>query len=241
VVDGGYAKRPFLRAARRDGWVVVGRLRQDAALFSLPLPKPASQPGPPATYGKQRLSLAKRAGQQRGWQQVECVQYGQRVSKTIKTFLATWRPAGGLIRVVLVQEDDGWVAFFCTKAEATAREVLEAAADRNALEQTNKDVKEVWGAGQQQVRNVHSNEGCFNLNLWLYSLVEAWAWERPAEELVDRSASPWDSAPRRPAHQDKRKAVQREVLQRAIQEALAGRPNKERFRALAERLLELAA
>jgi hypothetical protein len=241
VVDGGYAKRPFLRAARRDGWVVVGRLRKDAALFSLPLPKPASRPGPQATYGKQRLSLAKRAGQQRGWQQVECVQYGKKVSKTIKTFLATWHPAGGVIRVVLVQEDEGWVAFFGTKAEASAREVLEAAADRNALEQTNKDVKEVWGAGQQQVRNVHSNEGCFNLNLWLYSLVEAWAWERPEEELVDRSASPWDSEPRRPSHQDKRKAVQREVLQAEIQEALAGRPTKERFRALAERLLELAA
>jgi hypothetical protein len=35
------------------------------------------------------------------------------------------------------------------------------------IEQTNKDVKEVWGARQQQVRNVQSNEGCFNLNRWL--------------------------------------------------------------------------
>src|SRR3954470_12488744 len=241
VVDGGYAKKPFLRPARKDGWVVVGRLRKDAALFGLPLPKPPTRPGPQPTYGKGRLSRALRAGHKRGWQQVECVQYGETVQKTIKTFLATWHPAGGVIRVVLVQEDDSWVAFFCTRAEATAQEILEAAADRNALEQTNKDVKEVWGAGPQQVRNVHSNEGCFNLNLWLYSLVEAWAWERPEEELVDRSASPWDSEPRRPSHQDKRKAVQREILQAEIQEALAGRPNKERFRALAERLLELAA
>ena len=69
-------------------------------------------------------------------------------------------------------------------------EILEAMADRGAVEQTFKDVKEVWGAGQQQVRNVYSNEGCFNLNLWMYSLVEAWAWERPEEELVDRSRQP---------------------------------------------------
>src|SRR5262249_9181800 len=40
VIDGGYAKRPFLRPALPDGWVVVGRLRQDAALWSLPEPKP---------------------------------------------------------------------------------------------------------------------------------------------------------------------------------------------------------
>src|SRR3954470_2607188 len=115
VVDGGYAKRPFLRAAQEGGWVLVGRLRKDAALFALPLPKPPSQPGPQPTYGKGRLSLAKRAGHKQGWQQVECEQYGERVTKTCKTFLATWKPAGGVIRVVLVQEDDGWVAFFCTR------------------------------------------------------------------------------------------------------------------------------
>src|SRR3954454_10946709 len=145
VVDGGYAKGPFLKAARQGGWVVCGRLRKDAALWSVPESKPAGRRGPQATYGKQRRSLAKRAGHQQGWQQVTCVQYGERVTKTIKTFVATWRPAGGQIRVVLVKEDDGWVAYFCTKPEATAQEVLEAAADRGAIEQTFKDVKEVWG------------------------------------------------------------------------------------------------
>jgi len=240
VVDGGYAKRPFLAPARRGGWVVVGRLRKDAALWSVPGPKPKGRRGPAPTYGKQRICLAKRAGHPQGWQQVQCVQYGAVVTKTIKTFLATWRPAGGLIRVVLVQESDGWVAFFCTKPEATAEEILEAAADRNALEQTFKDVKEVWGAGQQQVRNVHSNEACFNLNLWMYSLVEAWAWEQAEERLVDRSACPWDREPRRPSHNDKRKALQREVLQAEIQEVVSARPTRQRMRALARRLLELA-
>ena len=75
----------------------------------------------------------------------------------------------------------------------------------------------------------------------MYSLVEAWAWDRPEEELVDRSASPWDSEPRRPSHADKRKALQREVLRAEIQEALSGRPTKQKIRELAERLLDLAA
>jgi hypothetical protein len=114
-------------------------------------------------------------------------------------------------------------------------------ADRGSLEQTNKDVKEVWGAGQQQVRNLFCNEGCFNLNLWMYSLVEAWAWDKQQEELMDRSASPWDSEPRRPSAADKRKALQRQVLQREIQEALSGRPNKGKIRELAQRLVEMAA
>lgn len=243
VVDGAYAKRPFLRPAQQQGFTVISRLRKDAALWSLPAVVPPSQRGPgrPPTYGKQRLSLAKRAGQTRGWQEVECVQYNHKVSKTIKTFLATWKPAGGVIRVVIVKEENDWLPYFSDDPEVTAEEILEAMADRGAEEQTFKDVKEVWGAGQQQVRNVHSNEGCFNLNLWLYSLVERWAWERPEEDLVDRSASPWDSEPRRPSHADKRRALQQEVLRREIEAALAGRPSKEKMRALAERLLALAA
>ena len=242
VADGGYAKRPFLKAARQEGFTVVSRLRKDAALWSLPLPtRRPGQRGPLPTYGKQRIDLAKRAGQARGWQAVECVQYGERVTKAYKTFLATWRPAGGVIRVVLVKEEAGWVAFFGTDPEATVVDILEAMADRGALEQTFKDVKEVWGAGQQQLRNVYANVGAFNLNAWMYSVVEAWAWGRCEEELVDRSASPWDAEPRRPSHADKRKALQREVLRQEIEAVLAGPPDQERFRELADKLLDLAA
>lgn len=245
VVDGGYSKKPFLRSARKDGVVVVGRLAKNAALRTLPDPPPLPparrRRGRPPTYGKQRIVLRLRAGHTEGWQQVTCRQYGRDVTRTVKTFLATWRPAGGLIRVVLVKEEDGgWRAYFCTKASASVREVLEAAADRGALEETNKEVKEVWGAGQQQVRNREASIGCFNLNLWMHSLTELWAWNRPQEELVDRAASPWDSQPRRPSHADKRKAWQREVLRADIEAALAGQPNKQEIRALAERLLAMA-
>src|SRR5205085_1087892 len=108
VADGAYAKRPFLQPARQEGFTVVSRLRKDAALWSPPpTTRRQGQRGPLPTYGKRRLDLAKRAGQTRGWQQVECVQYGERVRQTYQTFLATWKPAGGLIRVVLVQEERG--------------------------------------------------------------------------------------------------------------------------------------
>jgi DDE superfamily endonuclease len=241
AVDGGYAKRPFLLPARKEGWVVCSRLRKDAQLWDLPATeRKPGQRGPMPTYGKNRICLAKRGGQKRGWRQVECVQYGAMVTKTIKTFQATYRPAGGMIRVALVLEEDGWVAFFCLNPNATAVEMLEAMADRGALEQTNKDVKEVWGAGEQQVRNLFSNIGAFNLNLWMYSLVEAWAWDKEEEDLVDRSQSPWDNEPRRPSHRDKRKALQREVLHGEIEAVLSSRPNAEEIRALTQRLLDMA-
>jgi hypothetical protein len=240
VVDGGYACRPFLDAAREAAFTVVGRLRKDAALFGLPGPRRPGRRGRPRIYGEDRISLAGRAASPHGWEEVECEQYGEVVAKTVKSFLATWRPARGAVRVVIVKEEDGWLAFFCTGPDATAAEILEAAADRNALEQAFKEVKEVWGAGEQQVRNVQSSEACFNLNLWMMSIVEAWAWGMPEEELVDRDGSPWDNQPRRPSHADKRKALQREALREEITEGLRGRPTKGEIRGLIERLLARA-
>jgi hypothetical protein len=241
VADGAYAKAPFLKPLLKKGVVVVSRLRKDAHLSGMPQPKRQGQRGPAPIYGKNRVSLAKRAAAKGGWQSVACVLYGKSVVKTVKTFLATWRPVGGAIRVVLVKEEDGWLAFFCTDTTASIEDILEAVAARGSIEQTFKDVKEVWGAEQQQVRHVYACVGAFNLNLWMFSLVEAWAWNRSEEELSDRSRCPWDSKPRRPSHADKRKALQREALHAEIEAVLAGRPTKGAFRELAQRLLDRAA
>jgi hypothetical protein len=241
VADGAYAKRAVLRAAKDNGVVVVSRLRKDAALRGLPAEPPAGQRGRKPTYGRPVISLAKRAGHHHGWQTEDLVLYGQAVTKTYKTFLATWRPAGGVIRVVLVKEATGWVAFFGTKPEATPAEILAAVADRGALEQTFKDVKEVWGAGQQQLRNLHANVGAWHLNLWAYTLLELWAWDQSERQLVDRSASPWDEEPRRPSHADRRKALRRQCLRAEYRAALSGRGQKQKLKRLTRRLLKLVA
>ncbi|MCS7303871.1 MAG: hypothetical protein NZ602_02020 [Thermoguttaceae bacterium] len=86
----------------------------------------------------------KRAAHPNGWQQVVCVLYGQEQIKTIKTFLATYRVADGLIRVVLVREEDGVHAYFATNPDWTVQQILEAAADRGSIEQLFRDVQEVW-------------------------------------------------------------------------------------------------
>jgi hypothetical protein len=220
VFDGAYSKEPVLRVGREEGVILVGRLRKDAALRSVPEEvTPGQRPrGRPRIYGTQRFSLAKRAGQGRGWQEVECVQYQKKVCKTVKTFLATWRPARGVIRVVLVKEEEGWLAYFCTDPTASVTAILEAVADRTGEEQVFCDVKEVEGAGQQQLRDYHANVGAFHWNLWGYSLVEGWAWEKPTEEICDRSHAPWDQEERRPSHRDKRKALQGEVLRQQLLE-----------------------
>jgi hypothetical protein len=243
VADGAYAKKDFLKPAKSLGMTVVSRLRCDAALWSLPPELPVGQRGPgrPRVYGTERISLAKRAGQRRGWTTEAFTLYGERVTKRYKTFLATWKPAGGVIRVVLVDEPTGWRAYFCTDPSATVADILTAVADRFSLEITFRDCKEVVGAGQQQVRFVWASVGAFQVCLWTFTMTETWAWNRPVDELVDRSASPWDSPLRRPSHADKRRAWRRELLGEEIRAVLRPGVTEEEIQATAERLLSLAA
>jgi hypothetical protein len=244
VVDGGYTKRPFLKRAMKTDATIVGRLRKDAALRDLP-PKLKTGSrrgrGRPRKYGQHKLSLAKRAGQNRGWRTIACTVYGKPNVKNYKTFLATYAPAGGVIRVVLVKEEHGWYAFFCTAPLASVQEILEAFADRATIEQDFHDVKEVWGSGQQQVRNIWTNLAVYNLNLWMHTLVELWAWNKSREQLVDRSDSPWDDAERRPSHANRRKALRGHVLRNQLRAIATTWSLPQKILQLAESLVALAA
>lgn len=243
VVDGGYTKAPFLRRALRAGVTIIGRLRKDAALRDLPRKLRRSRrrgPGRPRKYGKNKISLAKRAAHRHGWETVQCTVYGQTATKLCKTFLATYRPAGGVIRVVIVKEDHDWFPFFSTDPNATVVEIIEAFADRATIEQDFHDVKEVWGAGQQQVRNIWTNMAVYHLILWMHTLVELRSWDRPHDELCDRSLSPWDDAHRRPSHADRRKALRRHILRSELSAIAAVWSLPRKFKHLAQRLMELA-
>ena len=238
VVDGFYAKRPFLERALAAGVVVVSRLRKDAALRDLPPPRRGR--GRPRKYGRNKINVAKRAGQKRGWSTVTCTLYGRTMTKTYKTFLATYRPVGGVIRVVLLKEEHGWLALFCTDPDASVVEILEAFADRATIEQDFHDVKEVWGAGQQQVRNIWTNVAVFHMNLWMHTLVELWAWRRRHGQLCDRSDSPWDDADRRPSHANRRKALRELILQTELSTITRVWRLPRKILQLAQRLTNLA-
>ncbi|AMV38391.1 transposase [Planctomyces sp. SH-PL62] len=241
VADGAYAKRQMSRPAKALGISVVSRLCKDAALRTVPGPRPAGRRGRPRIYGEKAIDLAKRAGQKRGWSRNRFELYDGAAVKRYKTFPATWRPAGGVIQVVLVDEPHGWRAYFCTELKATVADVLTTIADRFSLEIAFREIKEIVGAGEQQVRFIYASVGAFLVCLWTYTMTEAWAWRRSEAELVDRTDSPWDSPTRRPSHADKRGAWRREFLAGEILAILRSGPSDAEIQAAADRLLRLAA
>ena len=238
AVDGAYAARPFLMPVLELGIVVVSRLRKDARLFDLPSEDSHGN----RIYGQQKISLAKRAAHQQGWQTITYNCRGVEVTRQYKTFLATSRLVSGPIRVVLVCfENGGWAPYFCTDTSAEVQDILEGAAARWAIEEHFHDTKEVWGAGQQQVRNVWSNIGCWHLNGWVYALVELCCWDVEKSQLSDRSDRPWDNEQRRPSHADRRRAIAREMLGKKFLAALPPTPEHRKLSTLFQELLALAA
>jgi len=239
VADGAYAKRPFLRRVLATGAHVVSRLRKDAALFDLPPAKRGGR-GRPRKYGTRKFSLSRRGSHRQGWTQTRMVLYGIEQTVTFKTFLATNRPAGGTIRVVIVKRSaelfadcpTGWVAFFCTDTSVPVETIIESVADRSSIEQNFHDVKEVHGAGQQQVRNVWCNVACWNLCLWLHTLVEMWSWRRSGTTLKQRADRPWDESSRRPSHADRLKTLKKQVLQESFSALPRHQRTKRKFQQL---------
>lgn len=240
VVDGAYAVRSFLRALLAEDVTVISRLRRDAKLFDLPPPR-TGQRGRPRIYGENRIHLAKRAGHKGGWQSLTFTCRGHEVTRRYKTFLATSKLVGGAIRVVLLEHESGnWAAYFSTDVDMDVKTLLETGANRWAIEEQFHDVKEVWGAGQQQVRNVWSNIGCWHLNSWLYTMVELASWDVPAEELVDRTDRSWDNPSRRPSHADRRRRIMRQMLEKEFVTPLPAGSEAQKYQARIAELLRIA-
>jgi len=218
VTDGGYTRASFLKPVTKEGVAIITRLRKDAVLYDK-LKSAGSgerKRGRPRKYGE-RIKLADVAKRQDGWFKIKVTVYGKQEVKDVKIFKALYKPAGCVVQVIIVRERSGsFRAFMCTDLSLCAEQILEAVADRFAIEQNFKDLKEIEGAGQQQVRTIGGNIGAFNLNLWLHSIVELWAWDKDAKVLCNRSDSPWDDANRRPSHADKCIALRREVLRQTF-------------------------
>src|SRR5690606_635432 len=177
VFDGAYEGKGLVRSLLTEGARVVTRLRRDAKLLDLPVNK-TGQRGRPRKYGKNRISLIKRASNRQGWESITYACRGVLTEGRYKTFIASSHVSGGAVRVVLLEHASGnWAAYISTDTSMEVAMILKIVSDRWSIEEHFHDVKEIWGAGQQQVRNVWSSIGCWHLCGWLYAMVELECWD----------------------------------------------------------------
>ena len=208
VVDGAYAKAPFLKPAMSLGMTVVSRLRknaccgrcqdlghQDGAAGRGSTGKP-HRAGPAGQPAARLVDRHLRAVRQAGEETVQDVRGDVAAGRRTHPGGAGGRAErmGGLL-LHRRKGDRG-------RPPRDGRRPVR-------VETTFRDCKEIVDAGQQQVRFVWENVGAFHICLWTFTMTEAWAWSRSEDELVDRRASPWDDPDRRPSHADKRRSWRR--------------------------------
>jgi len=243
IVDGGYAKDTVLvPLGELKDVITITRLRCDAALYEVP-PTPAKRGrGRPKKYGN-KIDVKSMVASSEGWHLVECRQYGQIVQKRVKSFVAASKLTKGKpIKVVLVKENDKTcVSLMSADATMEDREILEAYGVRFGIEEVFKDLKDVWGWGKQEVRLLERNEAVTTLNMLSFGLTELSTWDRTAEELVDRRASPWDDPDRRPSHSDRRNFLRSGMLENELNAALGSKSIPQKIIPLLKRLIGLAA
>jgi hypothetical protein len=101
-----------------------------------------------------------------------------------------------------------------TDVDLDVKNILESYAVRFGIEEMFKDLKEIWGWGKQELRDLESNEAATAMNLLLFGMTELSTWDRSQEELVDRRDCPWDDETRRLSHSDRRNFLRRAMWAR---------------------------
>ena len=165
--------------------------------------------------------------------------YGGTVTKTFKTFLATYPPAGARSASCWsARPTAGWPSSAPTPRRPWRRSwrPWPTAPPSNRTSTTSK---RCMAPGQQQVRHYWANVAVYHLNLWLHTLIELWAWDRPQGRLCDRSDSPWDDPDRRPSHADRRNALRRQCLRRKFKRLRGAAVSRRNSVAPVRRLLSL--
>ena len=187
---------PFLKRAATAGVTIVWSAAQGRGLVrraaDLAARSASGRPTAQITVRTRSRSWPNAPPTVRPGKEIACTIYGQAKVKTTKAFLATYRPAGGLIRVVLVREEHGWLPLCSAHGplpHQRAGDHRRRSADRATIEQDflrrEGGLEPPGGAGQQQVRNIWTNVAVYQMNLWMHTLVELWAWNRPRGTLEE--------------------------------------------------------
>lgn len=197
VGDLGYCCDTVLKGRPKDVHV-TGRLRGDSALFSLVEAPTVVKRGRPRKRGY-RLGTPWSMFEDVNlkWTQLNASCYGKQIRFMVHRFTALWYHSAGqeAISVVLCRDMGGRHGdrvFFDTDIDAETAQVIERYGARWSIEVTNRETKQLLGAGEPQCRKELSVIRSPMFAYWSYSFVVLWFVRQfaYASKLVSTPA-PW--------------------------------------------------
>lgn len=172
-VDGSYTNRTVLQGLP-ERTTLIGRIRKDAKLFSLPRPEDQAPVGTRRRYGD-RLPTPEeiRRDEHIAWQEVEAFAAGKTHTFRVKTLAPVlWKKAGAdrALRVVVIapvsyRPRKGSKLLYrqpayliCTDLNLPLKELVQYYLWRWDIEVNHRDEKQIIGVGEAQVRSRGSVE-----------------------------------------------------------------------------------
>lgn len=176
VVDGAYARRPFVQAVWTAGRHVLSRLRSDTVIYDEPPPREPGKRGAPRKYGKKHKANAW-AAEEEGWEETTMRLYGREQRVRFKTRVGLQRALGVKIRLVAVCLGARPMVFlFSTDTTMTATQIIRVYCARFPIETGFRNSKQEFGFSTYQVRSGQSIERIAHLCLWSQTLLQLRCW-----------------------------------------------------------------
>ncbi|NLE25524.1 MAG: transposase [Clostridiaceae bacterium] len=211
VADGFFAT---LSGYELGSVTIISRIRRDATLYELPPKGKSKKRGRPRLRGKKLAKLGKIAEKVKDWRKVKFCQRGKEVKKLVYSFVAIWYSVTHKpVRIVICRDPEGKEKddyFFTTDINMQPQEVLACYADRWAIEDTFKNVKQLLGAQQPQTYKGQGPERAAGFGLWLYSMVWLrYLTKKPDEQIF--FVRPWYQHKTTPSFADAVADLRREL------------------------------
>ena len=177
LADGAYAS---LVARLPENFVLISRLRKDAALYASPPTRRSKRAGRPPKKGRRLPTPAQRAKTSRlSWQRTKVLLYGERIEVLLYCYHSYWydvcpdRP----IKIVLVRDpnrkrDDEF--FFSNDLSLSPQAILQGYGRRWSQEVMHREAKQQMGIQDPQARVRSAVERQAPFCLVLLSLVKLW-------------------------------------------------------------------
>ena len=194
IADGLYAKTDLVKFCIQEKITFISRLRSDAALYQKPRTSKFPRRGRPRKYGKRLPKLTQMATFKNDFKKYYLNLYGQNRQLLIKSFEAMWKPAGSVIKVLMVYFDQSNTVsyFFCTDLSLSDTRIIELVAARWSIETLFSDLKEHLGMTDWQCRVEKSVVRSVPLTCVATSLLIIWSYQ---QAQLNQQPELWDIYP----------------------------------------------
>jgi len=193
VTDGAFAKRHLLRTCMSQEVTFISRLQRNAVLYQAPKVARKGTRGRPRKYGDRLPSLSTLAKAGKGFETYRLRLYGKDREIRVKQLSGLWKPAGQMVRVLIVYYEKAKkpAFFFATDCSLSVQEILIRVAARWSLETLFRDAKEHLGFEDWQCSTEVAVNRSIPLTCVATSLLMLWSYE----EAMQDSPELWDPVP----------------------------------------------